>query len=280
MRRAPRCLPRRSAIASAALLALLALVGIGCATSGPVNPSLPISCDGAGVAIEAMAAAPRALERPVIVVGGFLDPGLGSWWVGRRLRRVVSDPDRVIGVSFFTCCDFENCRERLIAAVDEAFPSADPEWTTEVDVVGVSMGGVVARDAAAARPNGVRARRLRIARLFTLSSPHRGATLAGIPSFHPLQVDLRYGSDFLRRLDAESRVARYEVFPYVRLDDRIVGPENAAPFGQDPWWLSNDLFSAAHVAGCIDPRAHADIARRLRGEAPIATSPAAPLPGR
>ena len=65
---------------------------------------------------------------------------------------------------------------------------------------------------------------------------------------------------------------------YSRLDDFIVGVENTSPPGKSPWWVANPPFSLAHVASCKDPRIIADIARRVRGEAPFATLPASPLP--
>lgn len=261
-----------------AVSALLSLA-CGCRARGPVNPSLPITIDDAEIAFEEMEVDPKPLERPLIVLGGFIDPGLGPWWVGRRFRRLVSDPERIIGITYATCCTMEECRERTIAEVEAAFPSDDPDWTTEVDVIALSLGGLIARDACApARPPSSGRRRLRAARVFTLSSPHRGASRAGIPLIHPLQTDLRYGSELVRRLDNVYRTASYELFAYVRLNDGWVGAENAAPFGETPWWLSNGLFNSAHDMGCIDVRAHADIARRLRGEAPYATRPPAAIP--
>jgi hypothetical protein len=244
-----------------------------------VNPSLSITIDEAETALEEMEVYPKPLERPLVVLGGFIDPGLGSWWVGRRFSKLVSDPERILGISYATCCTMEECRERTIAAVDAAFPSDDPEWTTEVDVIALSLGGVIVRDACApVRLGSTSKRRLRAARVFTLSSPHRGASRAGLPLLHPLQIDLRYGSELVRRLENVYRAADYELFTYVRLGDSWVGAENAAPFGETPWWLSNGLFNSAHDMGCIDLRAHADIARRLRGEAPYATSPSAAIP--
>ena len=258
---------------------LLLSLAYGCRARGPVNPSLSITLDEAEIALEEMAADPTPLDRPLIVLGGFIDPGLGPWWVGRRLRRLVSDPGRILEISYATCCTIRECRERTIAAVDAAFASDDPDWTTEVDVVGLSLGGVIAREACAPAPAGSTSRRrLRVARIFSLSSPHRGASLAGAPLVHPLQEDLRPASDLVRRLDDEYRTATYELFAYVRLGDFWIGPENAAPFGETPWWLSNGLFNSAHDMGCIDVRAHADIARRLRSEAPYATRPPAPIP--
>jgi hypothetical protein len=122
-----------------------------------------------------------------------------------------------------------------------------------------------------------------MARLFTISTPHRGADLADLPAlFGRLQLDMRERSDFLARLnrrnDAGTEQGRYELVPYTRLGDGVVGSHNTAPPGHTPLWVPNLPLEPSHLAGFTDPRIVADIARRLRGEPPLATGPPAPLP--
>jgi hypothetical protein len=269
---------QRAKAAFALTLAGALLVPGSCALPSELNPSFPLSRARAREELEEMRRNPRGLERPLVVVGGYLDPGLGPWWTARRLRRLTSD-DRFLGVEFLRSATFDACRTRLIRKVDEAFPSEDPTWTVEVDVVALSMGGLVARDAAAApAPSASTARRLRIRRLFTISTPHRGARLARIPCFLPLHRDMQAGSAFLEGLSAREGNGRPELYAYVRLGDRIVGAENAAPPGETAWWVSNPPFQLAHAGAVNDSRILADIARRLRGEEAYARRPAAPLP--
>ncbi len=268
---------RSRAFVSVSLLTLSLIAVAGCAT-GIVNPSFPLSVSDAKCELDAMKNAPVELARPVVVAGGYLDPHLGPWWVSRVFRQYTGD-ERFVDVSFFFCSTFDQCRTKLIAAVDAAYPSDDPTWTTEVDVVGISMGGLVARDAAAPPENSAAtSRRLRIRRLFTLSSPHRGARWASLPCFLKLHRDMRIGSDLLVRLNEEARGTEYAIYPYVRLGDLIVGAENAAPPGSPPLWVSDRLLQPAHAAGVVDARIHADVARRLRGESPYTTLPAAAIP--
>jgi pimeloyl-ACP methyl ester carboxylesterase len=285
-----------------ALTLLAALLVMGCATHAP-NPSFNVSNTDARQALREMSHDVKPLPRPLVILGGLDDPGVATMVLGDDFRELTGDDSRVIGVSFFFCGSFDGCRRRVIDAVDKAFPSDDPVWTTEVDVVAVSMGGLVARyaatpprqastpDAAASQPTTDRspARRLRIARLFTISSPHRGAALAYLPTFNPLQIDMRAGSKFLKRLDACDELVEagsaqtrpsgsYELIPYVRLDDVIVGERNAAPAGWTPWWVPAEPFQDSHLFAIADPRIVADIARRLRGEPPLTTDPPTPLP--
>ncbi|MEO1236636.1 MAG: hypothetical protein AAFX76_07590, partial [Planctomycetota bacterium] len=201
-----------------------------------------------------------------------------TFWCDQLKQQGVPG-DRVVGLSFFGRWSFDACRDRLIAAVDERWPAADPAWTTEVDVVAFSMGGLVARYAAAEPwSDGTTPRRLRVRRLFTISTPHRGARLARLPALDARVVDMRPGSDFLGRLDAALADADYALTPYTRLGDWVVGPENTAPPGRNPHWVPTPVLHRQHQEAYRDPRIRADILRRLRDESPLTTEPPAPLP--
>ena len=257
------------------ILSTLSLAG--CAMDSSVNPSLPVSCSDAKAALRDMRDRPRPYERPLIVAGGIHDPGFVASRLAATLQRLSTQRRQVRSVSFFKLDTgtFEGCREHLIKSVERAFPSPDPRQTVEVDVVGFSMGGIVARYAASGRDDG--GKRLKIRRLFTISAPHRGARLAKLPTWDKRKIDMRPGSEFLAALDAPGD---YELLAYTRLGDLIVGARNAAPPGQRAWWVANPPLSFAHLGAANDPRIIADIARRLRGEEPISTSPPSPLPAR
>ena len=256
---------------------LVALL-MGCAGTGAENPSFDVSVSEAREALQKMEAEPAQLERPVVVLAGLFDPGIASWNLARQLRNLTGD-DRIISVAFPLTWNFDACRERAIASVEEAFPSEDAAWTTEVDVVGISMGGLVARYAAMEREEQDEpARRLRIARLFTIGTPHQGAALAAAPTLDARQRAMRKDSDFLKELNERHEDTEYQLYPYVRLGDRMVGAENAAPPGETPWWVPARFLQPDHLTAAMDPRIIADIARRLRGEFPFTSEPREPLP--
>lgn len=269
---------RRPAQLTAVILLLAGLTGlVGCSADNPLNPSFPLTVRQARDALREMRADPVPLERPVVVMSGIHDPGLIVSGLTRRLKKVATDQP-IIDVAFFGANTFDACRDRVMRAVEAEVPSDDPQFTIEVDVIAISMGGVVARHCARPRDDGER--RLKIARLFTISSPHQGAKLAGLPTLDRRQIDMRAGSAFLRGLDNALAEADYELVPYVRLGDGIVGQDNAAPAGKWAWWVPTPAFSLAHIQASRDSRIIADIARRLRGEAPWTTAPAAAPPGR
>ncbi|MDB5333573.1 MAG: hypothetical protein JWP03_4724 [Phycisphaerales bacterium] len=253
---------------------LAAILLAGCAAQ-PDNPSFPVSVEKADRDMGRMAADSRPLCRTLVVVGGLMDPGISSVVMADRFRSVTHD-DRIVTLSIFECCTFEQMRQKIIGAVERAAPCNDPVQTTEVDVVGYSLGGLAARYAALPPPDG-KGRRLRIARLFTISTPNRGALAAEkLPLLHPLQYSLRHGSPVMEKVNANP--PGYPIYSYVRLGDYAVGVENAAPPGQSPWWLPTPPFEGAHEGAFFDARILADISRRLRCEKPIAATPPEGLP--
>jgi pimeloyl-ACP methyl ester carboxylesterase len=169
----------------------------------------------------------------------------------------------------------KDLRRKLIEAVERRFPS-EGDTTTEVDVVAHSMGGLISRYAAAPSDDPAQPKRLKIARLFTISTPHTGSNLArhGVTRF---QKDLAPGSSFLKSIDAHYPDADYKLIPYVLLGDKFVGTANAAPPGQSPYWLPSRAL-VRHPSAMSDRRFLADIARRLRDEEPFTRSPPATLP--
>jgi hypothetical protein len=212
-----------------------------------------------------------------VVIGGFIRlkyllPSGEHFYIG------LTRDTMIIPVSLTSCGSFEDCRHCIISAVDRACPGHDPQWTSEVDVVGESIGGLAARYAAAPSPDPAHDRRLNIVRLFTISSPHSGSTLAAAIGFTRFQRDMAPGSKFLKRLATFDADATYALYPYVHLNDEVVGEQYAAPPGVTPWWLTDSGLLPPHEAAFRDARILADIARRLRGETPLSTSPPVPLP--
>jgi pimeloyl-ACP methyl ester carboxylesterase len=256
-----------------AVALIVVLVSFGCAPQ-PINPSLPITADCAHGDLQRMDRSPKRLDRPLVIISGFMDPGFAAVPLRSTFRAATGD-SRILIVTLFECCSFDDCRRKLVRSVNRAFPSGNPKETTEVDVIGYSMGGLVAR--LAANPLLDNVQRLCIHRLFTISTPHRGAKEAKeLPLLHPLQADMRPGSALIVRLNATPIL--YEVYCYVRLGDHPVGVRNAVIPDGRLWWVSAPPFSNPHLGAPYDPRILADIARRLRDEPPLASTPPAPPP--
>ena len=103
----------------------------------------------------------------------------------------------------------------------------------------------------------------------TIATPHRGALLAeNTPIIEDRAVtDMYRSSLFLVKLE-EAYKGDYEIIPYARLNDGVVGTINTAPPGRTPIWVSGPVVGGSHLTINEDKRILADIARRLRGEEP------------
>ncbi len=253
------------------LAGLVWTVLVGC--TGPQNPSFAVTTTEAKAVIREMKRDPRALDRPVIIASGLFDVGFDVSGLASTLRRMTTGDDMITTATFMGLAtgSFDGCRDHLIRKVEDTFGTTGTQETIEVDVIGVSMGGLVARHASRPRTDG--GKRLTIRRLFTISTPHRGARMAGGLTFGSRTIDMRAGSKFLAELDEALPVAEYDMYSYARLGDWIVGVENTAPPGRTAWWVPTPPLSMAHVGAADDPRILADIARRLRGELPLTTEP-------
>lgn len=268
----------QSSIRMGVLIVLLgaAVLFTGCATQ---NPSFELSRRDARLELREMAEQPTPAARPVLVLGGYLDPGLLTESLGSDLASVL-EGGPVVTVSFSMTSDFDACRARVLDELEAHHPEllgpAGSAETVSIDVVGISMGGLVARYMA--MPDHETGRRLKIERLLTVSTPHQGATWAMFPSANAKQTKMRPGSAWLAKLNHDVDKQGYDVFCYVRLRDSIVGPSRAALPGQTAWWVHSPIWQSPHLGAPGDPRIVADISRRLRGEAGYATRPAADLP--
>ncbi len=240
------------------------------------NPSFSIDTATLNAELRRMRDEPVALERPVVVVSGWRAPATAPRLTSSRLAGLTSHrKSDFIPVALMTAPSLVGAANALIDAVANA-TGADHASLPEVDVVAVSMGGLASRLAAAPRDSlgacgeGLRPQPLRIARLFTLATPHRGASLAEIVAIDTCAKEMRPGNPVFRAMDESLAAHPIEIVPYTRLRDGMVGAQNTAPPGENPIWIDAPPV-LAHLAITTDKRIMLDIALRLRGETPIAS---------
>lgn len=211
---------------------------------------------------------PCPLERPVAVLGGWRTPHISARALADRLCALTSgNRTDFVALSFLRASRVEEAAGRAAREIERAFGAGKDDRTREVDVVGVSMGGLVGRTVEAGLFGrwGERAKRVRVRRLFTLATPHRGARLARLAAPDGAARSMRPGSPFLERLDEALRASEMLVIPYARTRDGMVGATNAAPWGMDPLWLEGPRVMS-HLTITQEWRFVIDVARRLRGE--------------
>lgn len=212
------------------------------------------------------------LARPLLILNGY------HAWAGvvesvrKQLARITSgNPDDILAISFMDQTCFDAQRRRVL---DET-----ARWVglnTPVDIVAHSMGGLVGRSCGVSNhPDG---RTLLIERLYTLASPHRGATLANVATPDATARGMRAGSDFLKGLDASHTTIR-RLVTFTHAKDPVVGAHNTSLHHEHTRWCSGSRvlshFSVAH-----NPIVLATIARELRSEPPLFDWPPSPLPAR
>jgi pimeloyl-ACP methyl ester carboxylesterase len=260
--------PASASSGVAAWLAAAWLVGAaGCATIP--TPHFPAGSAEVQAEWDRMKREPRGLDRPLLVLDGWRQPDFSSWSLAQTLRGLTgADKGDVLSASYLTRSDLDTIADDVIGRVERKWPSDDPEWTTEVDVVGFSMGGIVGRTAAMERSESGAGKRLRIRRLYTIATPHRGAKLAQRIALDQAARDMRPGTEFLRRLDEALPGAGYELVCYAHTNDIIVGARNTAPPGREPIWTQGTMFFS-HLTTRLDRAILADLALRLRGETPL-----------
>lgn len=219
-----------------------------------INPSFHREPADLSRILRGMRADPKPFARPLVVVGGWRSPPLLTDACRWRLVRLVGTGPS-LSISRPLASSIEAFADQFIARIRAGLGDG------EIDVVAISMGGLVSRFASLERG-------LPIVRLFTLGTPHRGARLARWIRLDRAGRSMQPGSRWLQDLDARGMPC--ELVPYAHLNDTWVGARNSAPAGTNPYWTAgNHLMS--HFTVASDPLILADIARRLRGETPLAS---------
>ncbi|MFK7962319.1 MAG: hypothetical protein AB8G96_17550 [Phycisphaerales bacterium] len=265
-------------IAGGCALLIGSVLLTGCQTAPAARPALSaeptmpeLTIPAARDELARLGRGAEPLERPLLIFSGWGDPGVAGFVLVRALESAVlagGEHPPIHGVDFFTTFTPAACRERALNAAARAL-GATPGQPVEVDIIGKSMGGLVAREVARHQAS-VDQPSLIVRRIFTISTPHRGARLAGLPTLDPRVVSMRSGSDFLVALDADlARPGAPPIHAYTRTGDWMVGEANTAPAGGTVAVLPRPWHEFGHIQAGGDPRIVADIVRRLRGDAPL-----------
>ncbi len=275
-------LPAAAAVFAAAVMSVLAP---GCCSPPAGAEHVMPAKETAYAELVRLAKNPARPPRPIVILNGFRSPALFANSLRSDIAAATSDDD-VLLIAYPLSGDIDGAAREAVRLISERWPGAKPDETAPVDVVGISMGGLVARWAALAP--GVRRDlgrglsmehdtgdfpRLHVARLFTFATPHQGANLAGIGMSRAAR-DMKPDSPFLKALNAAKR--DYELVCYTYTGDSMVGARHAAPPGMIPIWNDGPALMT-HFATHLDPVFIADLIRRLRGE-PALVEPTTPPP--
>jgi pimeloyl-ACP methyl ester carboxylesterase len=231
-----------------------------------VNPDYPHSDAEVREVLARQRGTPRVPVRPVIVLSGYHSPMAQAQHLAATLRGLTHREAPMACVAYFAAGRMDRIITSARAQVARAM--SQHGWS-EVDLIGISMGGLIARalasggalHAACGRIEG--AAPINAARVLTIASPHRGAKLAEWVRPDSAARDLRAGSTFLRSLDGQALPR--ELVCYSPLGDTWVGATRASPQGMGVIWTPG-AWVGSHFAATWDMRIVADVAVRLRGE--------------
>src|SRR5262245_39969257 len=149
-----------------------------------INPQFHMDEEALAAESARMAREPRGLERPVVILGGWHSPGVANWSVESILRPHTSGrAGDFLSITYPFKMSVGGAADAAVRAMRER-----GMWDRELDIVGVSMGGVIAR-ALAAGTFGHGDPRVR--RIFTIAAPHRGAKVARVALLDRCAWELR-----------------------------------------------------------------------------------------
>jgi hypothetical protein len=242
-----------------------------------LNPSFPITRAQALAEWDRMRKHLVPLQRPVLILGGWRAPRLGALGIERLLRPLTSNrTENFLTVTYPFASSLDAAWNIACRKLQQRFGDRGPGLDSPIDVIGISMGGLVAKLASMPpqdRPpiGNPDAPRLRLHRLFTLATPHRGARLARLWAFDDATRLMRPGCPALDALDHPDVLPR--IIPYAMLGDWWVGATRTAPPGMSPIWIAPETLAERALSHFLinrNPAIVADVARRLRGETPLA----------
>jgi pimeloyl-ACP methyl ester carboxylesterase len=155
---------------------------------------------------------------PVVLLPGYLENRLTLWLLKFRLERILSVPVRAMKpVRYFTSLETLalDYRRQIEAWMQEL-------GAREVDMVGHSMGGLLARYLA---ESGQLSDRIRT--VVTIAAPHLGSALAVLGLSRSLR-QMRRGSAFLEKLNAGTAPEAVRMVGISSTHDNLILPWNCA----------------------------------------------------
>nr|WSW71415.1 alpha/beta fold hydrolase [Streptomyces sp. NBC_00995] len=229
--------------------------GTTAGTTGRPGPAAPASPPAGTTALPA-----GAPERPpVVLLHGFIDNRSVFVLLRRSLARHGWHHLESLNYSPLTC-DIRTAAELLGRHIEEICARTGHR---EVDIVGHSLGGLIARYYVQ-RLGGDR----RVRTLVTLGTPHGGTAVAPLAGAHPIVRQMRSGSAPIEelRLPAPGCRTRFVSF-WSELDQVIVPVEAACIDHQDLDAVNVRVSGVGHLALPVHPAVAAGIRQALDAEA-------------
>ncbi|MFD0373261.1 lipase family alpha/beta hydrolase [Streptomyces sp. NPDC127114] len=205
---------------------------------------------------------PGAAARPVVLLHGFVDNRSVFVLLRRALARHGRDSVESLNYSPLTC-DLRTAAELLGRRVTELL---DRTGHTEVDLVGHSLGGLIARYYVQRLGGDAKVRTL-----VTLGTPHSGTAFAplALADAHPLVRQMRPGSEVLTELAGPAPGCRTRFVSFWSDLDQVMVPVETARLDHPDLTVHNVRVSGVgHLALPVHPTVATGILRALDDGAP------------
>ncbi|MFE7774199.1 esterase/lipase family protein [Streptomyces sp. NPDC057445] len=229
--------------------------GITSERHGPTGPGTARSADTSGHPGTSVLPVQEQSHPPVVLLHGFIDNRSVFVLLRRSLARNGWRHIESLNYSPLTC-DIRTAAELLGRHIDEICARTGHH---EVDIVGHSLGGLIARYYVQ-RLGGDR--RVRV--LVTLGTPHSGTDVAPLASAHPIVRQIRPGSAVLEemRLPAPGCRTRFVSF-WSDLDQLMIPLESACIDHPDLLVRNVHVSGIGHLALPVHPAVAASIREAL-----------------
>ncbi|WP_369146030.1 lipase family alpha/beta hydrolase [Streptomyces sp. R44] len=202
-------------------------------------------------------------SRPVVLLHGFVDNRSVFVLLRRSLTRHGRDCVESLNYSPLTC-DLRAAAELLGRRVDEIRARTGHD---EVDIVGHSLGGLIARYYVQRLGGDTRVRTL-----VTLGTPHSGTTVAPLADAHPLVRQMRPGSEVLRELAGPAPGCRTRFVSFWSDLDQVMVPVETARLDHPDLLVHNVRVSGiGHLALPVHPTVAAGVREALDAGGPAAS---------
>jgi hypothetical protein len=201
-------------------------------------------------------------ERPpVVLLHGFIDNRSVFVVLRRSLARHGRRHLESLNYSPLTC-DIRTAAELLGRHVEEICARTGHH---QVDIVGHSLGGLIARYYVQ-RLGGDQ----RVRTLVTLGTPHGGTAVAPLASAHPIVRQMRTGSAPIEELRRPAPGCRTRFVSFWSEQDRMIVPAEAACIDHPDLDALNILVSGiGHLAFPVHPTVAAAVREALESHAPV-----------